>query len=516
MISNKRSFYCRFIFLWMMTIGLCFGVQHKTALAEAARHGSGVYQMSAVTLSTSTVPYGGEGMVLLEAQMTVPDGAPPVDYTRFYFMIDSYFYQVSGSGSAPVYTLAVNGISLQKPLAIGQHTIYAEYYEPGLGGVRVDGPSTTLTVVKDTPTNFVCNATVATTNLPNTPLTISFSLSRNSNLQVDWQNATFTVAFVGKQTFTHANLKPNSSEEVTVSMPSVPDKYTVQCIFNGTSLFNSVTSGLLVPVLVSEKNQIGEIQLYTNPTTIQAGAPVTWEVVVVGEAGLPAPTGQVNLTIGASYTGLITLEPDGSVTFSANAPSPLAQTITVFYDGDGVYAEGKATFSLTNPPIPTNGGNGSQPMPTPTNGAGVAGTPSVVASANGAGVAGTPSVVASANATHVVSATRTADVLATPTSSALRANVALSNSLSTGASADEGNVILWIVFAVVVLVALGVVVGVVVFRRRRVPTVVQGEQESTVVQGGLESTVVQGEQESTVVQGDLGTEVQGEQENTEG
>src|SRR5262249_1714484 len=77
----------------------------------------------------------------------------------------------------------------------------------------------------------------------NASLDMSF-LVHNSytggTIDVDVQNATYTVIFVGAQTFTFANIKPPYPDfnYAPITSPSVPGHYTMRCIFNGTSLFN--------------------------------------------------------------------------------------------------------------------------------------------------------------------------------------------------------------------------------------------------------------------------------------
>ena len=60
------------------------------------------------------------------------------------------------------------------------------------------------------------------------------------NFDVDAQNATYTLIFVGAQTFTYANIKPTDVNHVDafITSPSVPGNYTMRCLFNGTSLFS--------------------------------------------------------------------------------------------------------------------------------------------------------------------------------------------------------------------------------------------------------------------------------------
>ncbi|GCE18467.1 hypothetical protein KDK_22670 [Dictyobacter kobayashii] len=333
-----------------------------------------------------------------------------------------------------------------------------------------------LPIGKITPSFSCFTSGMAPTNLPNSPLTVSFEIGANSNTQVDWQNSTFTVTFIGAQTFTRANLKANSSESVTVPMPSVFGSYQVQCMFNGTSLFNSaVTNSYSGPILVSANHQVGGIQLYTNPANLQPGASTTWNVVVLGAAGLPAPTGYIHIRIGNSYTSIVALGSGGTVTFQANAPSPLAPMITVFYGGDPVYANSSANFSLTNPSSPTNGGTPAQPtptgggtpaQPTPTGG----GTMPQSSSTNGAGVVSTPGVSPTPTATHKATPTPVSTVTPTPAATATAtavSSISAESDTSAGSSGNQGSIVLWIVLAVVIGLAGAGAAGYILLLRKR-------------------------------------------------
>lgn len=321
---------------------------------------------------------------------------------------------------------------------------------PGDALLATEGtPIITPTVVKQTPQEIVCTiVNWANTYAPHASLTLSLDVGSGTSTPVDWQDATYTIFFIGKQTFTDANLKANSSEQVIVSTPPVPDKYQIRCRFNGTALFNPVeTAPDSLWAIVSANHPIGGIQLSTNPTTLRAGQTATYHVVIVGTARLPAPTGQIALFIGTSYTSRITLGSGGTVTFQATAPSPLGGTsIKVAYYGDPVYTWSSATFPLTNPPISSAGG--SSPTPTPPGAAKPTSTPPVSA---------TPTSMATASGTTDASATPTGTVAASSTSS---------GNHGTGASSSQGNMALWIVLAALFVLAGGGAMSIVLPRKR--------------------------------------------------
>ena len=343
MIGSKRLFYLALILLGTFIIGIEGFAQPETALA--AKQDSS-YQIT-VTESTPTMTYG-ESSPSFQAQLTIPANDPLTNPANFYIMVDSQPYGGDISGIAPTYSLYVGGLDPTMTLSVGQHSVVAVYYSLQLMKM-IESTPITLTVIKSTPalTCFINN--LAYTYAPSTRLTIAMSFS-NTNTPVDWQNATYTIKFVGVRTFIRANLKPDSSDQVVALTPSVTGSYQLQCIFNGTSSFNP--AGFNLGVLVSH-NYKPNIKLYTKPETLKAGQPFIFYIVVSGRRGLPAPTGDIDISIGTSYGLSATLGPGGKVTVQGNAPTFLSGAdIAIFYFGDSVYTSYFTHFSLKNPPIP--------------------------------------------------------------------------------------------------------------------------------------------------------------------
>ena len=178
------------------------------------------------------------------------------------------------------------------------------------------------------------------------------------------------------------------------------------------------------------------IKFYTSPTTIKAGQRATAEIVVSGEPGLPSPSGQVNLTIGNMYSNDVNLGSNGMVAVQTTFPSPLpADTIRVHYSGDTVYVSADANFPLTNPPLP---GGGPQPTPAPIS-------------------------TTTTTSTPTGGSTPTPTESATPTpSSTTIANSGTNSGDGTSpgnhpadAASNQGNLMLWIVLGVFLVVAVG-------------------------------------------------------------
>lgn len=360
MSKSHRLFRSSILLCWMLlTSGVGMFVQHP--VAHAAAFFPPGYSLT-LTESTSTMTYGGTPPSF-QAQLTVPAGEIPVNPpNQFSFLIDAHPFgsdSNSSVGTTYYFNFDSNYVASAITLSAGQHTVVASYFSSVVKQTLQSAP-VTVTVQKFTPT-ITCNVNGGFF-LVNTP--IAFGLSAQNGPAIDWQDATYSITFVGSQTFTETNLSLGSSGQVTATAPPVPGTYSFQCTFNGTANFNAAQSpsNTGVTLLVSQGHQPG-ISLYSTPTTITAGQTATVEVVISGGPGLPTPTGGVALFLGPyNYTNVFRLGADGSVTQQILFPSPLpSTTLQVNYTGDTVYAQSSATFSLTNPPIP---GGSNPPAPT--------------------------------------------------------------------------------------------------------------------------------------------------------
>lgn len=364
---KKRHQFVRFSLLlcWMLlTLGVGMFVQHNVAHAAASLPPG--YSLT-VTESTSTMTYGGAAPTF-QAQLTVPAGDNPLTNPgQFFFLIDAQAYSPDGhASSGSTYTFTLKGTSvgaLIPPLPAGQHAVVARYFSIVLNETLESAPIT-LTVRKLTPI-ISCQLNLLNPFAVKAPVTFTMSSSQDSGHAVDWQDATYTLTFVGSQTFTDTNLTADSSGQGTALTPPVPGNYKYQCTFNGTSNFNSAKSGFGSMLVVSANHQ-PTIKLYSNPTTIKGGQSTTLEIVISGAPGLPAPTGQFSLFMGNRFTRAVNLGSNGSAEVQTTFPSPLpAKTLEVDYFGDTVYARANASFPLTNPPI-SKGGTPPPPAPTST------------------------------------------------------------------------------------------------------------------------------------------------------
>jgi hypothetical protein len=430
---SKRHHRFRFSLLlcWMLLpCGWGMVAQHQIAHAASLPPG---YSLT-VTESASTMTYGGTAPTF-QAQLTIPSGENPVSNPAlFNFKIDAQDYgpdKYTSSGNTYTFTLKGTSIQTIPPLPAGQHTVVATYYSIPLQETLESAPIT-LTVQKFTP-SINCEVLFLPTFATNAPVTFTLDTTEVGP-DIDWQDATYTMTFIGAQTFTDTHLTADSSGKVTALTPPVPGRYKFRCTFNGTANFNAASVVGSSTVVVSA-NHHPVIKLYSNPTTIKGGQTVTLDIVVSGAPGLPPPTGQVSLHLGNLFTKSITLGPDGSVEFQIAFPSPLpAKTMWVDYSGDPVYATSNASFSLTNPPIPT-GTNPSNPNPTPTRTA-------------------TPTPTPSGGSTPAPSSTTTASGGTTP------------GSHPTDSTSNQGTPVFWIVLLGLLFLAAGGSGVVIVLRTR--------------------------------------------------
>ncbi|HEY7418698.1 MAG TPA: hypothetical protein VH593_26200, partial [Ktedonobacteraceae bacterium] len=335
---------------WMLLLcGVGSIAQHQVARAAAPALPPG-YALS-ITESASTMTYGGPAPNF-QAQLTVPAGENPLQSpNQFFLLVDAQSVAAdSSTSSGSTYTFTVKGstVAAQVTLPVGSHTAVAKYFSSVLNQTLASAP-VSFTVQKYTPT-LTCYLNAVSFFAANAP--VNFSMGTQGGPPVDWQNATYSITFVGPQTFTDSNLTADSSGGGTASVPPVPGTYKYQCAFSGTSNFNAAQTALSnATLIVTQGHQVG-IKLYSNPTTITGGITATLEIVVSGGAGLPTPTGSVALFLGPyNYTSPFRLS-GGRVTQQVQFPSPLpSQTLRVYYYGDAVYAQSYTDFPLTNPPL---------------------------------------------------------------------------------------------------------------------------------------------------------------------
>jgi hypothetical protein len=421
------------------------------ALVPTSAAASTVSYQLTLTESAPTMTFGG-ATPSFRAYLTPPADDPPLKFGAFYLTVDSIDstrYEGSISGTSP-YMLYETGIN---PPVVGQHTVVANYQSPN-HGLLTSAP-VTLTVLKTTAPIGCVNYKVENTYVPNTPFTIEV-VPGYTNAPAEVKNGTFTLTFSGARTFTTANLTANSAGQISASLPPAYGIYQAKCGFSSSASYNPTEAPMNVPtVIVSARNAVGGIAVYTNPTPVTHGPMITWEVVVSARSGLPTPTGYVGLTIDGAYTKLVALGAEGSVTFQAFAPAfrPSA-SIRVDYMGDPTYVDSFVDLPMSTPPIP---GTGS---PSAGTGSATAGTGSATA-----GIA-QPNSTPSSTPTPVTTESPTAPPVSMAMSSPSHpASVALMT--STGQSKSSGKSAFYLVGALALLTLIGLGSGLAWRRRRR-------------------------------------------------
>lgn len=242
MIVSKRFLRFTSLLVWLVGLGAAAFFPVSTALAAPSANG---YSLT-LTESTSSMYYGNLSPTF-QAFLTVPANEPPMPTYGITLVVDGAL-SITGdiTGSAPDYTLTVPASPLWR-FEPGLHTIVAKYLSVPLNQY-IYSQQLTFTVNKG-------NATLTcpignplppydTNTYPaNATLDMGF-LVHNSytggTIDVDVQNATYTVIFVGAQTFTYANIKPIDVNftYAPITGPSVPGDYNMRCIFLGTGLFS--------------------------------------------------------------------------------------------------------------------------------------------------------------------------------------------------------------------------------------------------------------------------------------
>lgn len=247
---SKRFVRFSTLLVWLVSLGA--GAFFPGSVALATPHSDGY----SLTLSESASSmYYGTVSPTFQAFLTVPANEPPMPTYGITVVVDGTL-SITGSitGAAPDYTLTVPA-SAAWGFEPGLHTIVAKYLSVPLNQY-IYSQQLTFTVNKG-------NATLQcailnqlppydwSTYPANASLELYFSVHNSyigSHYDVDVQNATYTVIFVGAQTFTYANIKPAAAtyNHAFIAGPSAPGNYTMRCIFNGSNLFSPTEADIHV------------------------------------------------------------------------------------------------------------------------------------------------------------------------------------------------------------------------------------------------------------------------------
>ncbi|HKW06888.1 MAG TPA: hypothetical protein VJS19_04900 [Candidatus Dormibacteraeota bacterium] len=297
---------------------------------------------SAITTDQSTPSF--------RASLVPPAGDPSLNPANFYISIGSMNEAGGLNTLSPPYNLYFGGLP-PFSLTAGTYDVVAKYQSPNYG--LLTSAPVTLTVSQATPT-LTCNGGGNYTYAPGAPITIG----------VDGVGSgAFTAHFAGPENLTSSVQQLDSNHQFTVSAPTVPGNYSPSCEFQGSATYAPASAPFNNRVLtVSASHPVGGIRLYTNPAPLVPNTPTTWQVDVIGQPGLPAPTGNVSITIGNYFIRpLLILGPGGTATVQLTSPNATAADgIQVVYMGDTVYAD-SFVHLYTTQPIPGRTASGATP-----------------------------------------------------------------------------------------------------------------------------------------------------------
>jgi hypothetical protein len=341
------------------------------------------------------------------------------------------------------------------PISIGDFTAYATFHYSN-SVTNISGSLQSLpiqfSITKDR-FNLSCNSTDFRRIIkPGVPAQFQFTADNsNQSVPLDWTQGLASITFLGPSTTTTSNIQPDSSGMFTVTAPPAVGHYNMTCTFSGTTYYapESVTWSTY-PVLVSDMSPLGGVQVYSNPSSIASNQPVQLYIVFKAAPGLPTPSGQFNIQIGSGYgfyyTNSLTIRADGTAMVSLSSMSHVDSNwpLSVNYDGDGYYNYQTLVFTLTNPPIPGNGGG--------SGGSGTSGTRPT-----------SPKATVTPKPTATVAQTATAGANSTTSSGTQPATPSASDGSHVGVFSVFGpaaGVALWIVIILCVALAGGVGYGV--------------------------------------------------------
>lgn len=413
-------------------LALLVGVMLGRSPVDAAPHASN-YQLDVQLTNGSSFSYGGDPLPQFKATLTALNGAPLTTCfgtTYVNIVLDSDpgnpwgLVESSTNSRANTCLFTGTGTGSWNSYAPGSRTAT---FQAAVGGQVVATSTVTLTVNKTVTTTNCFVHTLGTVFQVGSMLQIAQQVQGpNTGYTPDWTKSMFDITLTGPASVTHTNLTPDTSPGtgwLDVPAPTTPGQYTMTCTFDGYGYYAPSTSGA-VPIVISSFNQIGGIQLYTNPTTYNPFQSCDVYIVFQAAPGGPPPTGLTSIEIGQSSTGAMTIGSDGTLSVRLD-PMPLpsmTNQITIFYNGDPYYRSTSSNFTFTNPPVPGSGNGGG------SNGNG------------SGGKSATPGATATKTATGTPGA-------ATPSATGARsANAGQSHSGSSG-----GSPLLWIVVLVLVL-----------------------------------------------------------------
>ena len=191
-----------------------------------------------------------------------------------------------------------------------------------LTGVGTLVPSTTTltisptTVTKGAAVTFT--ATVAPTTLPG-PATVPSG----------------SVVFMNGST--PLNTVPlNGSGVASYTTSTLPrNVYTVTAVYSGDTVYNPGSS--TPPVTLTVNGVATSLLLSVTANTVAQGMPVTFKATLTTSGGSSVASGTVTFLAGATPLGTVTLQTDGTASYTGAFPITGTQSVTAVYSGDDTY-----------------------------------------------------------------------------------------------------------------------------------------------------------------------------------
>ena len=214
------------------------------------------------------------------------------------------------------------------------------------------------------------NSSTSNTLALRTPLPVTIRFSESANGIPLLQTVTFTISVSNPAGITPTGTvqfydgatalgQPISLTNGTASYStsfSSAGTHAIKVVYSGDA---NDQSGSSSGYLIVNKAVVTLSNLYTGPTTILSGVPITFPATMTANAmGLPPPTGTLYIQVGPtgvnSYiAGIVDLSgsPPFNVSFTVNTASqpiqPDTQAIGVYYSGDANWAAANSSINLT-------------------------------------------------------------------------------------------------------------------------------------------------------------------------
>jgi sugar lactone lactonase YvrE len=288
-------------------------------------------------------------------QLTVQDASTTVAVTSssdpsIFGTAVTFTVHVTGNGGVPggTVTLLSDGVSIgsatlsagagavtTSTLAVGAHAITASYAGDTNDAASSTSSALTQTVTKATPAETVSaspNSVIA-----GTTITITAQVKATGSTPVPTGAVTFTSGGVTLGTGT-----VNGAGVATITTSAlVAGDNTITATYSGDASYNGVAATTTETTL---RSTVATVIPSANPAI--AGTAVTFTIQLSGATS--TPQGTVTLLDGATVLTTVTLNVNGTATYSTSTLTPGTHDITAHYSGD---ASNGATTSAVLPEV---------------------------------------------------------------------------------------------------------------------------------------------------------------------